>query len=81
MNYKNRGHFCNYCRKIIWNKISVVRYISININEAIWYAWDHPETHEQFVAELKALDTSVSNKAFNGQLKALMRKYRKEEST
>lgn len=73
--FKNRGHFCNYCRKILFNKVHDKDFSIININEMIWYAWDHPEYMNEILDSLKNLDTDCTNKQFNNQLKAIMKRY------
>jgi hypothetical protein len=75
--FKNRGHFCNYCRKILCNKIKGTDFnlINLNMNEVIWYAWDHPEYMDEILESFKNLNTDCTNKQFRNQLKALMAKY------
>jgi hypothetical protein len=73
--FKNRGHFCNYCRKIISNKIKSTGYKLININQVIWYGWDHSEEMNTIIGLIKSIDVSVSNKEVNNQLRAILKKY------
>lgn len=73
--FKNRGHFCNYHRKILENKVKDKQFSMINVNEVIWYAWDHPEYADEILESLKNLNTDCTNKQFNNQLKAIMHKY------
>jgi hypothetical protein len=73
--FKNRGHFCNYCRKILCNKVKDKQFYVININEIIWYAWDHPEYTDEILESIKNLNADCTNKQFNNQLKAIMAKY------
>jgi hypothetical protein len=76
MLYKNRGHFCNYCRKIIANKCP--GYYHDHINPTIWYVWEHPDLQENFKTDLINLQTTETINQFNRQLKKLAKKYLKE---
>lgn len=75
MTFKNRGHYCNYCRKILVNKIIGKNFHTININQVIWYGWDNPSYQEEIVDQLKALVSDCTNKEYNNQLRALLHKY------
>lgn len=75
--FKNRGHFCNYCRKILSNKSPQ----HIDINPAIWTVWDSNDkvTITEFVLALsntkydETLPKPIKN--FNKQLKIIIQKY------
>lgn len=73
MKFRNRGHFCNYCRKILQNKCG--GFSRTAINPSIWYVWNHPEMMENFLNQLKkcAYDPSDPNgvNKFNTQLKII----------
>lgn len=79
--FKNRGHYCNYCRKIIENKIVGKKFQTININQVIWHGWDHPEVRSAIIDSLMELDAECSNKEFNGQLRSLMDHYGFKDSS
>jgi hypothetical protein len=74
--FKNRGHFCNYCRKIIFNKLIAAGIATdVCINQVIWYAWDHPDERETILSEIIALDATHGRKAFQASEKVLLTKY------
>lgn len=74
-NFKNRGHFCNYCRKILYNKIAGTELTLINLNAIIWYAWDFPQYREEILSSFINLYTNITDKEFHKRQKALLRKY------
>ncbi|PTY92933.1 zinc-finger-containing protein [Heyndrickxia sporothermodurans] len=70
--FKNRGHFCNYCRKILENKCGA--YSHHTINPAIWYVWKNRKTPglmNEFLENLKATKFNDSVKEFNSQLRRI----------
>jgi hypothetical protein len=72
LRFNNRGHFCNYCRKILENKCS--DYSHHTINPAIWYVWKNrktPDLMSEFLEKLKATTFNNSVKEFNSQLRAI----------
>lgn len=80
--FKNRGHFCNYCRKIVYNKVKDTDYQGvISINESIWEVWNTGNecTMESFVKDLESLEVKPKCKMFNDQLRVIINKYGKGE--
>jgi hypothetical protein len=73
--FKNRGHFCNYCRKIIFNKIHGTELTSLNINQVIWYAWDFPEHREEILKQIISINEGMTNKQFHMRQRVLLHKY------
>lgn len=71
--FKNRGHFCNYCRKILFSKCP--EYFHHHINPAIWWVWEHPERITEFLTDLKKAEFRGSVKGFNRYLKIIRDKY------
>lgn len=72
--FKSRGHFCNYCRKVISN-ISP-KYNHHVINPSIWYVWNNQDLMPEFIDMLKSLKPSKSVKGFNGKLKQIANHYK-----
>jgi hypothetical protein len=78
MIFKSRGHFCNYCRKILENKC--IQFSHQSINKSIWYAWNHPEERDEFLSLIKATRyTEGEVKLFNDQLRAIALRYKEKQ--
>ena len=78
--FNSRGHYCNYCRKILSNKCPNYHHHTINL--AIWSVWENRhrrkgELLKEFIQELK--DLPITNeedvKSFNRKLKTIKNKY------
>ena len=87
IDFRSRGHFCNYCRKILFNKIydkakSLPQgYPIININEVMWYVWNNDDLKkEEFILDLSHLEVKDTAKEFNKLLRALKAKWMKVRS-
>lgn len=74
LKFKNRGHFCNYCRKVLLSKCP--SYSSAVINHSIWYVWKNPELMEEFLKKIKSCKPTESAKQFHQQLREISRPYR-----
>jgi len=79
--FKNRGHFCNYCRKILSNKVrgAFNDYAHHIINPSIWYVWSHKEYMGMFLTQLKSLEFNDSIKHFNNELRAIASQFKDKE--
>lgn len=75
--FKNRGHYCNYCRKILSNKCPEFNHEYINY--AIWYFWEYDENMLPFIRDLKTISYDPTKKHviryFNTQLKEIIAKH------
>lgn len=68
--FNSRGHFCNYCRKILQNKAE--RYNHNMINPCIWYVWNNQEYMNDFINSLKKIE---EQKNINNELKDIVQLY------
>lgn len=85
MVFKNRGHFCNYCRKILFNKLVGIApaqgFTGIKgiDNHVLWHVWDSQDDSlkEQFIKDLTDLQFADGSKvgSINLQLRQLQNKY------
>lgn len=56
--FKNRGHFCNYCRKVIYSKLSKTSHLSYSLNPVLWDIYDnHPERIHEFMQMIVNIPT------------------------
>lgn len=73
MQFRNRGHFCNYCRKVVASKCEKgTGYSSSTLNPVLWHVWENePERIEELLLLIKSFETKPKEKVFNKQIKAL----------
>lgn len=73
--FKNRSHFCNYCRKILSNKC--LEYSHHTINVVIWEIWDSNslELKRWLINELSNCKQRETVKLFNNQLREIKSKF------
>lgn len=74
-NFRSRGHYCNYCRKVVDNKTSGSYHHHI-LNTLLWHVWDNsPSRVDELVLDIVGLTPCITQKQFNSQVKALYSKY------
>lgn len=77
MYFRNRGHFCNYCRKVVGSKCARgTGYNHHLLNQVLWEVWDNQlDRADELVAYIKAFETCPKEKLFNNQIRALHRRF------
>jgi len=73
MVFRSRGHFCNYCRKVVASKCyQGTGYNRYLLNSILWHVWENePSRVDELIACIKAFETYPKEKLFNKQIRAL----------
>lgn len=72
--FKNRGHFCNYFRKVLENK--QIKYKSRIANALIWFAWKSEDHRDDITSRLLVLPNDADAHTFNLALEAIQNDYK-----
>lgn len=72
--FKNHGHFCNYCRKVLDNKVSSNSYYERHfVNLVLWEVYDkHPERIKDFMFMLQSIPNECTGKEIHYAFKSFM---------
>lgn len=74
--FNNRGHYCNYCRKVVASKCGVGLGYHHTLNKVLWHVWENsPERVDELLVSIKAFTPRATESLFNKQIKSLYSKF------